>query len=187
MRIAKQQKGVTLIEILIVVSIIGIISLISLPNFITSLRNYRLRAGAMNLLGEVRKTRTEAMANLRPFRFTVNTAGYTLTRVRLPYREINVQRLPLEEYLYEETEDELRAFNERPENKDVYFNHRGGIREMKTIPETGFQVTFDPSGTAQIPGTGFAALQVYGTMFGYEIRIYRGGQVKMVQIPLPEI
>lgn len=138
----------------------------------------------MNLLTEVRKTRTEAMANLRAFKLTVDPVGYTLTRERLPYKEINVQRLPLEEYLYEETEDELKVFNEHPNNKDVYFNHRGGIREMKTIPDP-VQVTFDASGTAQIPGSGFAQLQVYGTMFGYEIRIYKGGQIKMVQIPLP--
>jgi hypothetical protein len=117
--------------------------------------------------------------------FTVNKTNYTYTRERLPFKQINLMKLPIEEYLYEETTAELQAINLHPHNKDVPFNHRQGIYSMKTVPAGGVTLIFNPSGTVEIPGAGFASFKLYGRMFGYEVRVYKGGQINLVRIELP--
>ena len=180
-----QPAGLTLVELLVVITIVSIMTLISVPNFITTLRNYRLRASSMDLLAAVRETRTQAMSYGRRFKFTVNTDNYTYTRERLPFKQINLMKLPIEEYLYEETTAELDAINLHPHNKDVPFNHRQGIVDIDTIPAAGVNLIFNPSGTVEITGAGFASLKLYGTMFGYEVRVYKGGQINLLRVELP--
>lgn len=184
-----RRQGVTLIELLIVIAIIAILSAFATPNFITTLRNYRLRASAMQLLTAVRETRTQAMSNARQFTFTVSldnaTQTFMYSRERLAFKQINLMKLPIVEYLYEDTSAELVAINTHPENKDVAFNHRAGILSMETVPSSGFEVTFNPSGTADIPTTAIAKMKMYGHLFGYEVRVYKGGQISLHQIDLP--
>ena len=43
----RRVRGFTLMEMLVVISIITVLSAIATPNFITALRNYRLRAATM--------------------------------------------------------------------------------------------------------------------------------------------
>ena len=180
-----QRNGLTLVELLVVIAIVSIMTLISVPNFVTTLRNYRLRAASVDLLAGIRETRTKAMSEGRRYLFTVNTATYTFTRERQPFKQINLMKLPIEEYLYEETTAELQAINLHPHNKEVPFNHRFGIVDMETVPATGLTLTFNPSGTVDITGAGYASFKLYGNMFGYEILVYKGGQIQLLRIELP--
>ncbi len=187
LRNQKNSSGLTLVEIIVVVFIIGILALISTPNFITAIRNYRLRAAAINLLTALRETRSEAIGKGRMFKFTVNTTNFTYTRERLPFSQIDVLKLPCDRqdcWLFEEKADDLATINNDPANKNVFFNYQRGILSMETTPTT-IELTFNPAGTITVPGTGLASFKMYGPMFGYEIKVYKGGQITFHKISLP--
>ena len=118
----------------------------------------------------------------REYEFTIGKNDddkWTYTRKRLPYKQINVLKLPIEEYLFEETSDELDAINSRPENYQVPFNTED-LRKMDVAmtPEENFKVTFTASGTAVIEQTAYGEVTLSrDNEMSYTIKIYKGGQI----------
>ena len=73
-------KGLTLVELMIVVSIILIISAIAIPSYISDLPRQRLKGAAINLLTDMRMARARAVASNQNYLVCFDTAlpGYTL-------------------------------------------------------------------------------------------------------------
>lgn len=55
------QKGLTLVEVIIVIAIIGILSAVAIPNFLSWLPNMRLREATRELHSLIQQVRTEAI------------------------------------------------------------------------------------------------------------------------------
>ena len=57
----KKQKGYSLTELMIVVSIIGILGVVAVPNFVTSTSSYKLKNISVDLCSNLRKARSVAV------------------------------------------------------------------------------------------------------------------------------
>ncbi|MBV5329871.1 MAG: GspH/FimT family pseudopilin [Chlorobium sp.] len=69
------QKGFTLVEVLIVVTIIGILSAIAVPSFLAWLPNMRIRAEARDLYSNIQRIRSEAVKNNQNWAIVFDTAS----------------------------------------------------------------------------------------------------------------
>jgi type IV fimbrial biogenesis protein FimT len=72
-----RQRGITLIEILIVVTIIAVLTLIAVPNFAVQLRNAQIRTAAEQLQNDLRLAQAQAIATNRQVEFVMSTAMST--------------------------------------------------------------------------------------------------------------
>lgn len=59
------QKGFSLIELMVVLAIIGVIGVISVPNVVTGIPKYRVRAAASDMAANLRKARSLAIKEHR--------------------------------------------------------------------------------------------------------------------------
>ncbi len=184
------QRGVTLLELLIVVAIIGMIAAISTPNFITLIRHHRLRANAIELLEAIRLERSRALSLNRRIRLTVNTDTLTYRVERLEHVFYDPMQFPARTVLIKEADDDPAT--------DVYevlvpnaatdgnFNRNEGIQNARitsanddTVLGPEISITFHPSGTIEIPGAGSVAIKLSEEHIGYVIEIYKAGQISL--------
>jgi prepilin-type N-terminal cleavage/methylation domain-containing protein len=75
----KKQKGYTLTELMVVVSIMGTMGLVAVPNVATSLPSYRLRNTAADMCSNIRKARSLAVKYNRNILVTFNIDSRTYT------------------------------------------------------------------------------------------------------------
>jgi type IV fimbrial biogenesis protein FimT len=74
-----RQRGVTLVEILIVIVMIGIMTAIALPRFGRMQRQWRVESVAQQLVGDLHRARVEAIKrNDTVFLTTTGASGYTI-------------------------------------------------------------------------------------------------------------
>jgi len=59
------QKGFSLVELMVVLAIIGIIGVISVPNVVTGIPKYRVKAAASDMAANLRKARSVAIKEHR--------------------------------------------------------------------------------------------------------------------------
>lgn len=71
----KREAGFTLIELIVVMTVIGIVSTIALPDFLAWTRSLKYKEAARNLASDMRKARAQAVANNREFRVLVDVNG----------------------------------------------------------------------------------------------------------------
>jgi prepilin-type N-terminal cleavage/methylation domain-containing protein len=69
-----RQRGYSLIEALVVVSIIGVISLVTIPNFINYHRSSKLRSSIRNFTSDVRGIRQLAVTRNVPTMMSIGTS-----------------------------------------------------------------------------------------------------------------
>ena len=69
------QSGLTTIELLVVVAIIGILSAMAVPSFVEFIRNQRIRALATDLHVSLMRTRSEAIKRNKDVTIAPVTAG----------------------------------------------------------------------------------------------------------------
>jgi len=74
----QKQAGFTLVELLIVIGIITFISLISIPNVVGMLPDYRLRSAAHDLFSNFQKAKIEAVKRNIDTAVCFNSSSYTV-------------------------------------------------------------------------------------------------------------
>ena len=74
-RPSTQQRGVTLIEILVVVAIIGILAMMAAPSFNDFIKNQRVKAMASDMHMSLLRARSEAIKRNRDVTIAPMTAG----------------------------------------------------------------------------------------------------------------
>ena len=71
----QKNTGMTLIEVMVVVAIIGIVVAIAVPSFSTMLENQRIKGAAEAVLADLRWARAEAIKRNAPVRVTFTTGS----------------------------------------------------------------------------------------------------------------
>jgi prepilin-type N-terminal cleavage/methylation domain-containing protein len=72
-----KQKGYSITELMVVVSIIGILGVIAVPNFVTSVSTYKLKNTSVDLCSNLRKARSLAVKQNRNVVINFNTDAKT--------------------------------------------------------------------------------------------------------------
>ena len=104
----KDQRGVTLMELLVVVAIIGIMVGISLPNIPFLIAGHRLRTANNDLTSKLRYIRGLAITKNRTLQVTIDPVNETLLVEKLEHREYNL----LDEWSKNDNKDFLDAVAE---------------------------------------------------------------------------
>jgi prepilin-type N-terminal cleavage/methylation domain-containing protein len=80
--LVNQQKGFTLIELIIVMGIMGILATIAVPTFQNYIRNQNLKTAARGITSDFFATRERALSENVRYRITFDQAGnsYTIAR-----------------------------------------------------------------------------------------------------------
>ena len=80
--LVNQQKGFTLIELIIVMGIMGILATIAAPSFQNYIRNQNLKTAARGITSDFFATREQALSENVRYRITFDQAGnsYTIAR-----------------------------------------------------------------------------------------------------------
>ena len=73
----RAQRGLTLIEILVVVTIIAILTMLAVPNFGVQMRNAQVRTAAEQLQNDLRQAQAQAIAQNRQVEFVMATTMAT--------------------------------------------------------------------------------------------------------------
>ena len=76
------QHGVTLIELLVSVALVGILFALAMPNYRTWIQNQQIRAGAESILNGIQLARSAAVNNNGPARFVLCNLPTTSWEVR---------------------------------------------------------------------------------------------------------
>jgi len=167
----RNTQGVTLIEMLIVVAIIGTLAGISLPNFMTMIKNNRVRARSVALLGALRNERSRAIALNRQVQMDIDATAKTYSVTRVAYT------------LYDPLSPDLfhpNILNTEPAEMLLAatpFDEGDWLDQGVEISPDPFTITFTPSGTINIPSVVTASVKLEGEHIGYEIVLYKGGQI----------
>ena len=72
-----KQKGYSMTELMVVVSIIGILGVIAVPNFVTSVSTHKLKNTSVDLCSNLRKARSIAIKQNRNVAISFNTDAKT--------------------------------------------------------------------------------------------------------------
>ncbi len=83
-------RGVTILELLVVVAIIGILSLLTLPNIPEIIRGHRLRTANNDIVSKLRYIRGLAISKNRELEVTIDPVKQTLLVWQTAYTEYNL-------------------------------------------------------------------------------------------------
>ncbi len=169
-------KGVTLVEMIAVVVIIGILAAISIPNFVTMVRNNRVRARSLAVLSALRNGRSRAISLNRQLQLQIDEQNKTYSLTRLAFILYDPLSPDPEHPIILNTEEAETLLADEP------FDRGDWLVEGVEISPDPFTVTFTPSGTIQIPSVVTASVKLKGQHIGYEIMLYRAGQISISRL-----
>jgi prepilin-type N-terminal cleavage/methylation domain-containing protein len=75
----RKQSGVTLIELIVVIAILGVLAAIVVPNFLSWLPKYRLKRAVRDLYSNMQLAKMAAIKNGSTRTIAYSSAGYTIT------------------------------------------------------------------------------------------------------------
>lgn len=75
MKMLKSNKGITILEIMAVVVIIGIMAALAYPQFDASMNRLRFRGGAKDIVSKLRLARSKAISEKRLYGIVFNAGG----------------------------------------------------------------------------------------------------------------
>ncbi len=83
----RNNSGFSMLELLVVISIIGIIAVMALPSAYTFVKGYRLHADASAIASQLNVTRFRATSQFTPYRLnvTASTGTYSMDRMSTTY------------------------------------------------------------------------------------------------------
>ena len=171
----KSQRGVTLMEMMAIVMIIGILSTIAIPNFVTLIKNHRLRQSSIVLLSALRKERSRALSLSRQIQVSINATDWTYIVKKLEFNFFDPMQLAAGEEL--KKGDEI--FTE-PEQTIASGSFKTGGLESVVINSSAaakLDLTFNPSGTVNDTAT----ITLSNNHLSYQIQVYKGGQMQLVR------
>lgn len=77
-----KQAGLSLIEMMIAVAIIGLLAVVAIPSYSTWIQNTKVRTAAESILNGIQKARSEALSRNTPVRFSLGAnSAWTVTCV----------------------------------------------------------------------------------------------------------
>jgi Tfp pilus assembly protein FimT len=79
MKALSSRKGITLVELMAIVVIIGIVATMALPRFTRTVNRLKFRTAARNMVSKLRLARSNAITNKQQFGVHVDEKDYTLT------------------------------------------------------------------------------------------------------------
>lgn len=169
-------KGVTLIEMIVVLSIITIMASISIPNFITMVKNNRVRMRALEMLNTLRNAQSQAVSLNREIQVDIDAVNktYTVTRDAFILYDPLSPDLTHPIILNTEAAEMLQA------NKP--FDEFNWLANGVEVAPDPFTVTFTPSGTTHISNVIIASVELKGEYVGYKIALYRAGQISFTRL-----
>ena len=180
-KITRDNTGVNLIEMLVVVAIIGIIATIALPNFAALIKNHRLRKSSIKLLSAIRKERSRALSLSRQIEMTIDMDTRTYTVKKLAYTFYDPMQLSreIEDELISEPEEVLIPNSVENGSFDSVALEQIDV-EVNLVPSSDPSVTlnFNPSGTL----TETVTITLDDDIIQYKISIYKGGQITMYKL-----
>lgn len=176
MRRTTQNRGYSLVEMLVVVAIIGVISLVTVPNFMSLYRSMKIKSAIRLVSNELRAARQDAVSRYRPTMVSFGTTAaerhsfwvYQWNSATSTWDERKVGQLEPETALenrtvyftainYPDTEPS-GSLDGRP---DIIFETNGGIRNPPVTPtlkvrtdvniaKQEYVVTVAPSGSVKV-------------------------------------
>lgn len=179
-------KGITLLEMLVVVTIIGILVLISLPNIPPIIAGHRVRSSANDLLTKVRTIRSVAISKRRQLDMTIDTTEHLLKVEKPKHTEYDLLKdIALAISTSSEAYPNLSSFilyeedAETLEEVHVGDKRRNGIDLMETDCPSN-KVSFNPSGTIQSTCT--ITITNKKSSGKYQLTLYKGGQIVLERL-----
>ncbi len=172
-------RGVTLMEMMAVVAIIGILAGISIPNMTTAIRNNRVRTVSIKLLAQLRETRSQAISLARNIQFSLDATNKMYSVIIQKYTLID----PLDpNHVKVMSEQEAKALASNVEfDANNWLRPAGSPAPVETTPET-FDVVFTPAGLMEISGSPVGSIKLRGTHIAYEIQLYKAGQIDLFRL-----
>ncbi|MBI5887249.1 MAG: GspH/FimT family pseudopilin [Deltaproteobacteria bacterium] len=124
MKMLEENKGFSLVELLLVIALIGVMVAIAVPSILRQIDHQRLVRSARDLFTEINAARTNAIT--RNVRYEIDVAG---TTYQLKYFD-------------------TASWVNEPGHTSVALQSNISI----TSPAGAFQVVYNPNGTVTVPG-----------------------------------
>lgn len=174
-RYRPNSKGITIIELLIVLTIIGIMAGIATPNFTRMVRRNRVKSLAIELLSALRRERSRAISLNRRIQMEIDTTNKTYS--------VTLEAYTLYDPLSADPFHPKILSQEEPQNLtvDYPFDPRNWLDGLTGSPDP-FVVSFTPSGTVQMLSVAIGSIRIEGYGYKFEIKIYKAGQIDMFRI-----
>lgn len=79
MKTVNSKKGITMVELMLIIVIIGIVAAMAIPRFSSAINRIKFRTSARQLLSTMRLARSQAITNKLPFGVLLDNTNRTMT------------------------------------------------------------------------------------------------------------